>query len=98
MDGTAHRWSVLLLHSDFLLFMRHLSVRLYALPLLWLRSIVSLWCVGGWDVYSASAGNDDVVRELLGAGADVKAVNDKGLTPLCVTILSHVFQSEQSRT
>lgn len=30
----------------------------------------------------ASAGQEDVVRELLGAGADVKQANDKGLTPL----------------
>ncbi|KAF9790637.1 ankyrin repeat-containing domain protein [Thelephora terrestris] len=29
-----------------------------------------------------SAGNEDVVRELVGAGADVKKPNDKGLTPL----------------
>lgn len=29
-----------------------------------------------------SAGNEDVVRELVGAGADVKKTNDKGLTPL----------------
>ena len=29
-----------------------------------------------------SAGFEDVVRELLGAGADVKATNDKGLTAL----------------
>ena len=30
----------------------------------------------------ASAGNEGVVRELLGAGANVKSTNDKGLTPL----------------
>ena len=30
----------------------------------------------------ASAGHEDVVRELLGAGADVKRTNDKGLTAL----------------
>jgi ankyrin repeat protein len=29
-----------------------------------------------------SAGNEDVVIELVGAGADVKKTNDKGLTPL----------------
>ena len=33
---------------------------------------------------SASAGHDDVVRELLGAGANVKKANDKGLTALWV--------------
>jgi 26S proteasome non-ATPase regulatory subunit 10 len=32
-----------------------------------------------------SAGQEDVVRELVGAGADVKRTNDKGLTPLCVS-------------
>ncbi|KAI0342926.1 ankyrin [Trametopsis cervina] len=32
-----------------------------------------------------SAGHDDVVRELLGAGADVKKTNDKGLTALAAT-------------
>lgn len=32
--------------------------------------------------YLASAGHEDVVRELLGAGANVNATNDKGLTPL----------------
>ena len=31
-----------------------------------------------------SAGHEDVVRELVGAGADVKRTNDKGITPLCV--------------
>lgn len=29
-----------------------------------------------------SAGHEEIVRELLGAGADVKQTNDKGLTPL----------------
>jgi len=29
-----------------------------------------------------SAGNEDVARELVGAGADVKKPNDKGITPL----------------
>jgi ankyrin repeat protein len=29
-----------------------------------------------------SAGQDDIVQELLGAGADVQKTNDKGLTPL----------------
>jgi hypothetical protein len=29
-----------------------------------------------------SAGNEDVVIELVGAGANVKKTNDKGLTPL----------------
>jgi ankyrin repeat protein len=31
-----------------------------------------------------SAGHENVVQELLGAGADVNATNDKGLTPLYV--------------
>jgi hypothetical protein len=35
-----------------------------------------------------SAGHEDVVRELVGAGADVKRTNDKGLTPLYVLIFS----------
>lgn len=30
----------------------------------------------------ASGGFEDVVRELLGAGAEVNRTNDKGLTPL----------------
>jgi ankyrin repeat protein len=34
------------------------------------------------DSVLVSAGNEDVVRELVGAGADVKKPNDKGLTPL----------------
>jgi len=29
-----------------------------------------------------SAGHDDIVQELVGAGADVNVKNDKGLTPL----------------
>jgi len=29
-----------------------------------------------------SAGHEDIVRELVGAGANVKATNDKGITPL----------------
>ena len=33
---------------------------------------------------SVSAGHEDVVRELLGAGADVKKTNDKGITALYV--------------
>jgi 26S proteasome non-ATPase regulatory subunit 10 len=33
----------------------------------------------GWVV---SSGYEDIVRELIGAGADVKQTNDKGLTPL----------------
>ena len=34
------------------------------------------------SVLLVSAGNEDVVRELVGAGADIKKPNDKGLTPL----------------
>lgn len=34
------------------------------------------------DMDAVSAGDADVVRELLGAGADVNATNDKGLTAL----------------
>ncbi|EKM57797.1 uncharacterized protein PHACADRAFT_90075, partial [Phanerochaete carnosa HHB-10118-sp] len=39
----------------------------------------------GWTALhiASSAGHEDIVRELLGAGADVKKPNDKGLTPLC---------------
>lgn len=33
-------------------------------------------------IFSVSAGHEDVVRELLGAGADVAKTNDKGLTSL----------------
>lgn len=29
-----------------------------------------------------SAGQEDIVQELVGAGADVNGTNDKGLTPL----------------
>lgn len=36
---------------------------------------------------SVSAGHEDVVRELLGAGADVKKSNDKGLTALRVSFI-----------
>jgi ankyrin repeat protein len=32
--------------------------------------------------YTVSAGHEDVVRELIGAGADVNKVNDLGITPL----------------
>lgn len=32
----------------------------------------------------ASAGHEEIVRELLGGGADVNARNDKGLTPVYV--------------
>ncbi|EPQ53970.1 ankyrin [Gloeophyllum trabeum ATCC 11539] len=38
--------------------------------------------------YLVSAGNEDIVRELIGAGADVKKTNNKGLTPLCVRRVS----------
>ena len=31
---------------------------------------------------ASSAGQEEVVRELVGAGADVNKKNDKGLTPL----------------
>ena len=36
-------------------------------------------------------GTQEVVKELLGAGADVNAKNDKGLTPLFVTTLQWPF-------
>ena len=41
---------------------------------------------GGIDdkVYVVSAGHEDIVRELLGAGAEINKTNDKGLTPLSV--------------
>jgi hypothetical protein len=32
-----------------------------------------------------SAGQEEVVRELVGAGADVNGKNDKGITPLFVS-------------
>jgi ankyrin repeat protein len=32
--------------------------------------------------YAVSAGHEDVVKELVGGGADVNAKNDKGITPL----------------
>jgi 26S proteasome non-ATPase regulatory subunit 10 len=32
--------------------------------------------------YTVSAGYEDIVKELVGAGADVKKTNDKGITPL----------------
>lgn len=31
----------------------------------------------------ASAGHEEIVQELIGAGADVNQRNDKGITPLC---------------
>ncbi|KAF8963143.1 ankyrin repeat-containing domain protein, partial [Flammula alnicola] len=38
----------------------------------------------GWTPLhiSVSAGQENVVQELIGAGADVNRKNDKGLTPL----------------
>ena len=42
------------------------------------------------ELFPVSAGREGVVRELLGAGADVNKINDKGLTPLCVEcFISH---------
>ncbi|KAG1761480.1 ankyrin repeat-containing domain protein [Suillus occidentalis] len=39
----------------------------------------------GWTAFAHScAGHEDVVRELVGAGADVNRKNDKGITPLLV--------------
>ena len=43
---------------------------------------------------SASAGHDDVVRELLGAGANVKKANDKGLTALWVNFSTPLIQTD----
>ncbi|OAX33258.1 ankyrin, partial [Rhizopogon vinicolor AM-OR11-026] len=39
---------------------------------------------GGWTALhiAVSAGNEEIVRELVGAGADVNRKNDKGITPL----------------
>lgn len=34
------------------------------------------------NVFAASAGNEEIVVDLLGAGADIKKTNDKGLTAL----------------
>ena len=34
--------------------------------------------------FSVSAGQEEVVQELVGAGADVNRKNDKGITPLFV--------------
>ncbi|KAF9500082.1 ankyrin, partial [Pleurotus eryngii] len=38
----------------------------------------------GWTALhiAVSAGHEEIVRELVGAGADVQCINDKGLTPL----------------
>ena len=35
-------------------------------------------------LFSVSAGQEEVVQELVGAGADVNRKNDKGITPLFV--------------
>jgi ankyrin repeat protein len=35
-----------------------------------------------WLMSIVSAGQEAIVRELIGSGADVKLTNDKGLTPL----------------
>ncbi|KAF8135130.1 ankyrin repeat-containing domain protein, partial [Boletus edulis] len=39
----------------------------------------------GWAALhiAASAGHEEIVHELIGAGADVNQRNDKGITPLC---------------
>ncbi|KAI9566838.1 ankyrin repeat-containing domain protein, partial [Boletus coccyginus] len=39
---------------------------------------------GGWAALhiAVSAGHEEIVQELVGAGADVNQRNDKGLTPL----------------
>jgi ankyrin repeat protein len=45
-----------------------------------------------------SAGHEDVVRELVGAGADVNRKNDKGITPLLVynvPVGDHLYQSHK---
>jgi len=38
-----------------------------------------------------SAGQEEVVNELVGAGADVKRKNDKGITPLFVSRVLAVY-------
>jgi len=43
--------------------------------------VITIWSVPN-DPVLVSAGNEDVARELVGAGADVKKPNDKGITPL----------------
>lgn len=40
--------------------------------------------VNSYSSSLVSAGHEDVVRELVGAGADVNRKNDKGITPLLV--------------
>lgn len=39
---------------------------------------------------SVSAGNEEVAKELVGAGADVNQCTDKGLTPLWVFLSSNM--------
>ena len=43
--------------------------------------VITIWSAPN-DHVLVSAGNEDVARELVGAGADVKKPNDKGITPL----------------
>jgi 26S proteasome non-ATPase regulatory subunit 10 len=38
-----------------------------------------------YSLYAVSAGHENVVQDLLGAGANASATNDKGLTPLYVS-------------
>jgi hypothetical protein len=42
-------------------------------------------------LFLVSAGQEEVVSELIGAGADVNRKNDKGITPLFVSRVLAVF-------
>lgn len=40
------------------------------------------YTISAWLVHTVSAGYEEIVRDLLGSGANVKLINDKGITPL----------------
>lgn len=44
-------------------------------------------CIVSW--FLVSSGHEEVVQELVGAGADMNKKNDKGITPLFVSRVSH---------